>query len=186
MTPELPNDLDQMVAAAAKALARETYTPAEVARLYEPSGSRAIREGYEKRARELLTAAGVLELLEERERLKADNEAGKLERTNDRAHDLRQRLNRSVRWLREAEDIARVEMPGWPTADRIRAIYEQITEDVLNGRTSVPALRERAEKAEAKVERLRWLLERASRYIGEHAPTEDLQHEVAALSGEQG
>jgi len=63
----------------------------------------------------------------------------RLPRTENRAYDLRQRLNRAMRWLREAEDIARIEMPAWPTAaDRIRDIYEQLTDDVLNGRTDRP------------------------------------------------
>ena len=66
-----------------------------------------------------------------------------LPRTNSRTYDLKQRLNRAMRWLREAEDIARIEMPGWPTADRIRDIYEQLSEDVLNGNLSRPPLLER-------------------------------------------
>lgn len=81
-----------------------------------------------------------------------------LRRTDDRAYDLRQRLNRAVRWLREAEDIARVEMPAYPTADRIREIYEQITEDVLNGLVYVPPLRQRLVEAEAETERLQKVL----------------------------
>jgi hypothetical protein len=75
-------------------------------------------------------------------------------RTGDTAYDLRQRLNHAVCWLREAEDIARLEMPAWPTADRIREIYEQITEDVLNGKTDVPPLRQRLAEAEADNARL--------------------------------
>lgn len=90
----------------------------------------------------------------------SDRSSGALARTDDRAYDLRQRLNRAVRWLREAEDIARVEMPAWPTADRIRSIYEQVTEDVLNGRESVPPMRQRLTEAEAERDwyRLRWAL----------------------------
>jgi hypothetical protein len=71
-----------------------------------------------------------------------------LPRTDDHAYDLRQRLNRAVRWLREAEDIARTEMPAWPTADRIRDIYEQVGDDVLNGKTDVPPLKQRLAEAE--------------------------------------
>jgi hypothetical protein len=82
-----------------------------------------------------------------------------LPRTEDRAYDLRQRFNRAVRWLREAEDIARTEMPAWPTADRIRDIYEQITDDLLNGKTTVPPLKQRLAEAEqalvAEVEKAR-------------------------------
>jgi hypothetical protein len=77
-----------------------------------------------------------------------------LPRTDNRAYDLRQRLNRAIRWLREAEDIARIEMPAWPTADRIRDIYEQVGEDVLNGRTTVPPLLQRLRESEARVEAL--------------------------------
>lgn len=76
---------------------------------------------------------------------------GLLPRTEDGRYDLLQRLNRAVRWLREAEDIARLEMPALPTADRIREIYEQVTEDVLNGKTTVPPLRERLTVAEAAI-----------------------------------
>lgn len=71
------------------------------------------------------------------------------------AYDLRLRLKRAIRWLRDAEDIARVNKPAWPTADRIRSIYEQITEDVLNGRTSLPSVLERLESAESESESLR-------------------------------
>jgi len=78
-----------------------------------------------------------------------------LPRTDNRAYDLRQRLNRAVRWLREAEDIARVETPALVTADRIRDIYEQVTEDVLNGKASIPPLRERLAKAERRVDQAR-------------------------------
>ena len=81
-----------------------------------------------------------------------------LDRTDNHAYDLRQRLNRAVRWLREAEDIARIEMPAWPTADRIRDIYEQVNEDVQNGRTTVPPLRQRLAEAEAELERLQEVL----------------------------
>jgi hypothetical protein len=59
------------------------------------------------------------------------------------AYRLRQHLNRAVRELRAAEDIARIEMPAWPTADRIRDIYEQVSEDVLNGKTTKPPLLQR-------------------------------------------
>jgi hypothetical protein len=78
-----------------------------------------------------------------------------LPRTDNMAYDLRQRLNRAVRWLRDAEDIARIEMPAWPTADRIRDIYEQISEDVLNGKTTKPPLLERLRNAEAENAKLR-------------------------------
>lgn len=55
--------------------------------------------------------------------------------------------------LREAEDLARTG-PVWqdmPTADRIRSIYEQITEDVLEGRVDQPPLLERLRRSESMV-----------------------------------
>jgi uncharacterized protein with PhoU and TrkA domain len=67
------------------------------------------------------------------------------------AYRLRMKLNVAVRALRDAEDIARVEMPAWPTADRIRDIYEQIGEDVLNGKTTKPPLLQRLREAEEKL-----------------------------------
>ena len=76
-------------------------------------------------------------------------------RTGDYHYELRQLLELAVRRLREAEDIARIEMPAWPTADRIRDIYEQVTADVLNGTLSVPPLRQRLADAEAEIARLR-------------------------------
>jgi hypothetical protein len=78
-----------------------------------------------------------------------------LPRTFSRPYDLRQRLNRAVRYLRDAEDIARLEMPAWPTADRIRSIYEQITADVLEGSTWMPPIRERLDTAETELAALR-------------------------------
>jgi hypothetical protein len=80
----------------------------------------------------------------------------------DVAYDLRFRLNNAVRWLRRAEDIARVERPGWPTADRIRDIYEQVSDDVLNGKVSVPPLKQRLTEAERRVGELK----RALKWIG--------------------
>jgi hypothetical protein len=106
-----------------------------------------------------------------------------LVRTNDRAYDLRQRLNRAVRWLREAEDIARTEMPAWPTADRIRDIYEQVGEDVLNGKKTIPPLRQRLAEAEADRDRygeaLRGLLVHLNE--GEWVPKPELDAANAAL-----
>lgn len=71
------------------------------------------------------------------------------------AYRLRLRLNAAVRELRAAEDIARVEMPAWPTADRIRDIYEQISDDLLNGKTTVPPLKQRLREAEEALRALR-------------------------------
>lgn len=72
----------------------------------------------------------------------------------DLRYDLRLRLNRGVRWLREAEDIARIEMPAWPTADRIRSIYEQVTADVLDGKTTKPPIARQLTEAQERIERL--------------------------------
>lgn len=51
---------------------------------------------------------------------------------------LMQHLNRAMNAMRDAEDYARMTMPAWPTADRIRSVYEQLSVDVINGRSSVP------------------------------------------------
>jgi hypothetical protein len=67
---------------------------------------------------------------------------------------LAQHLNAAVRQLRDAEDIARMEMPRYPTADRIREIYEQVSADVLNGKTGVPPLAQRFQESEARASRL--------------------------------
>jgi hypothetical protein len=76
----------------------------------------------------------------------------------DTAYELRQLLQGAVRPLRDAEDLARLRMPAWPTADRIRDIYEQIGDDLLNGRSSVPPLKQRLREADAEVDRLRTAL----------------------------
>lgn len=108
-----------------------------------------------------------------------------MERTDNRAYDLRQRLNRAVRWLREAEDIARIEMPAWSTADRIRDIYEQVGEDVLNGTTSRPPLLQRLGEAETENARLREALRGLLAHLneGEWAPKPELDIANAALDG---
>ena len=63
-------------------------------------------------------------------------------------------LNAAVRRLRDAEDIARMEMPHMPTADRIRSIYEQITADVLEGQTYLPPLVQRLRESEERCTRM--------------------------------
>lgn len=123
--------------------ARFEERDAEIARLRveledEHTYHRACSESWERAER----------LLVERNREIEALRATALPRTDNRGYDLRQRFNRAVRWLRDAEDIARSEMPGWPTADRIRDIHEQITDDLLNGRTSVPPLKQRLAEAE--------------------------------------
>jgi hypothetical protein len=60
-------------------------------------------------------------------------------------YELRQRLKKAVYELRDAEDLTRLNPGLWPdsiAADRIRSIYEQINEDVLEGKTSRPPLLE--------------------------------------------
>jgi hypothetical protein len=58
----------------------------------------------------------------------------------DRTNWLVRKLDKAMRHLRDAEDLARLD-PNFsrlPTADRIRFIYEQITEDVYNGSSGSP------------------------------------------------
>ena len=65
---------------------------------------------------------------------------------------MRQHLKKAVRALRDAEDLARLNPWGiWenvPTADRIRSIYEQVNEDLLEGSTARPPLLQRLAIAE--------------------------------------
>jgi hypothetical protein len=58
----------------------------------------------------------------------------------DRTNWLLPKLDAAVRHLRDAEDYARLNhnFERLPTADRIRFIYEQITEDIYNGSSSKP------------------------------------------------
>jgi hypothetical protein len=84
------------------------------------------------------------------------------DREGDYRYELKQRLNKAVRYLREAEDMARIEQPAWPTADRIRTIYEQVSEDILNGRTTVPPIAQRLRECEAVAQGLRDAGERLS------------------------
>ena len=70
-------------------------------------------------------------------------------------YEMRQLLKKAVRALRDAEDLARLNPWGiWenvPTADRIRSIYEQINEDVLEGSTARPPLLQRVAIAEGNL-----------------------------------
>lgn len=67
-------------------------------------------------------------------------------------YELREHLKKAVRELRDAEDLTRLNPSLWPdklgTADRIRSIYEQVNEDVLEGRTTRPPLLQRLAIAE--------------------------------------
>ena len=74
----------------------------------------------------------------------------------DPPYELRQALRKANAALRDAEDIARL-APMYrclPTADRIRSIHEQVTEDVLNGRSTRKPLLEQLRIAE---DALLWL-----------------------------
>jgi hypothetical protein len=70
---------------------------------------------------------------------------------------LKRKLNESIRHLRDIEDYYRM-IGGTPRsfnmirADRARSLYEQISDDFLNGRSMQPTMRERAEGAEYALE----------------------------------
>lgn len=72
----------------------------------------------------------------------------------DFRYRLTQKLDAAVRALRDAEDIARVEYPDLPAADRVRSIYEQVTADLLEGKTNVPPIARRLRNSEARCLRL--------------------------------
>jgi hypothetical protein len=72
----------------------------------------------------------------------------------DFRYRLVQKLNAAVRALRDAEDIARVEYPEWPAADRVRSVYEQITADLLDGTVTRPPLVRRLRDSEERALRL--------------------------------
>jgi len=78
---------------------------------------------------------------------------------HEEAYWLRQKLQASIVHLRDIEDYLR--MSGTPRsmerADRARSLYEQISEDFVNGKIDRLTMRQRAEAAEARVE----VLERA-------------------------
>lgn len=73
---------------------------------------------------------------------------------------LRVKLDACVQHLRDIEDFYRIR-GGLPEsfntirADRARSLYEQISEDFISGKVTVPTMRERAEAAEALVGLLR-------------------------------
>lgn len=78
----------------------------------------------------------------------------------EEAYWMRQKLQASIGHLRDIEDYFRVEVGGEPgsynmaRADRARSLYEQMSEDFIHGRLGTPTMRERAEAAEAEVQRL--------------------------------
>ena len=67
-------------------------------------------------------------------------------------------------------DYYRVELGGEPDspnmlrADRARSLYEQISDDFLNGRSTVPTMRERAESAEAQLAKVPVLVAKGIAY----------------------
>jgi len=70
---------------------------------------------------------------------------------------LNQKLKASIRHLRDIEDYYRLRggtprSPNMIRADRARSLYEQISDDFLNGKRNVPTMRERAEAAEYALE----------------------------------
>lgn len=83
---------------------------------------------------------------------------------------LRNKLRSAVVHLRDIEDYYIVrggtpESPNVQRARRARGIYEQISEDYINGKLGTPTMRERAESAEAEVRQLRDGLRRELDYI---------------------
>ena len=79
--------------------------------------------------------------------------------THEESYWQRRKLDAAIRHMRDLEDYFRLaggvdESPNMIRADRIRAIYEQISDDYLNGKTYRPTMKERALAAEAEVARL--------------------------------
>lgn len=121
-----------------------------------------------------------------RGRLRAfpDEEYGHSER-----YWLRQKLAASVRHLRDVEDFYRVR-GGLPVgfdmirADRARSLYEQISDDFLNGNVQVPTMRDRAERAEAQLRVAREGLEQIAMPLDSIQPgwdVEDAEVDRAAM-----
>jgi len=69
-------------------------------------------------------------------------------------YELTQFLEHAVYSLRQAEDYARMRRPQSPVADRVRSIYEQISEDILNGKVRVPPLLQRLRLSEQRALRM--------------------------------
>jgi len=74
----------------------------------------------------------------------------------EEAYWQRRKLDAAIRHMRDLEDYFRLaggtdDSPNMIRADRVRAIYEQISDDYLNGKTYRP-MKERAEAAEAEIE----------------------------------
>ena len=84
--------------------------------------------------------------------------------SKEEAYWQRRKLDAAIRHLRDIEDHFRLgagtpESPNMIRADRARAIYEQISDDYLNGKTYRPTMKERAVAAEGERDRLREVLE---------------------------
>lgn len=100
----------------------------------------------------------------------------------------RRKLDAAIRHLRDLEDYFRLrgdetyaDSPNMRRADRARGIYEQISDDYLNGRSSAPTMRERAETAEAAVERYEKYLTRGQFVDELEARAEAAEVEVERL-----
>lgn len=71
-------------------------------------------------------------------------EGTRVERPDDRAYTIRQLCRQAITPLRALEDYARVTLGGTEgspndlVANRARACYEKIADDILNGRSNVP------------------------------------------------
>jgi len=75
---------------------------------------------------------------------------------NEETYWLRQKLQASIVHLRDIEDYFRLsDTPrSMDRADRARSLYEQISEDFVNGKTNRLTMRQRAEAAEARLAEL--------------------------------
>lgn len=69
-------------------------------------------------------------------------------------YEITQLLDHAVYSLRQAEDLARIRRPNLPIADRVRSIYEQVSEDILNGKLGTPPLVQRLRNSERRALRL--------------------------------
>lgn len=152
-----------MSADVAGALARDLGTMSDVdlirETLFTPTSA------YEHMARRDAAAAALDRLVAERDeaQLRASinglgsepSEAGGPGK--EEAYWQRRKLDAAIRHMRDLEDYFRLaggtdDSPNMIRADRVRAIYEQISDDYLNGKTYRPTMKERAEAAEAEIE----------------------------------
>jgi hypothetical protein len=105
-------------------------------------------------------------------------------------YELRELLKKATRALRDAEDLTRLNPDLWPdsiAADRIRSIYEQVNEDVLEGSTARLPLLERLRTTEEALMRAIAALV-AIRNHEEHpgsSPPDDEMREIARAALDQ-